>query len=95
LVHQENMARIWRNMSLLHGQVHALRSRLEMDERFAGLSLLRRLKRFIFGPRQDASRSPFNEEFIHGLYIENHMADWDRTPYQVESAPVIIAVCRK
>ncbi|TAJ23042.1 MAG: class I SAM-dependent methyltransferase [Nitrospirae bacterium] len=95
LVHQENMAKIWRNLSSLHEQVHALRSRLEMDERFTGLSLLRKLKRLLWRRRENPQASPFTQEFSHGRYIENSMGDWEVTPYQIESSPVMIAVCRK
>ncbi len=95
LVHQENMAKIWRNLSVLHDQVQALHSRLEMDERFTGLSLLRKLKRLLLKRREDPLTSPFAQEFSHGRYIENSMGDWEVTPYQIESSPVMIAVCRK
>ena len=90
---RENMARIWHNLSLLHDQIHATRSRVEVDERFTGLSLLKWLKRFARGGGQEAVRP--EPEFAHPLFMLNRMDDWDITPYTVEQAPIIMAVCRK
>jgi SAM-dependent methyltransferase len=89
----ENMARIWHNLSLLHDQCHATRSRLELDERFTGLSLLRRLKR-VLGGEKKPSQTP-GQALLQPLFQLNRMDDWDITPYGVERAPIIMAVCRK
>lgn len=107
-VFQDNMARIWHNLSLiplLYNQLHAVQARLEMDERFTGLSLLRTLKRALKRALtwrkktgQDSSCEPMsdlNREFRHACAALNSMSDWDISPYQIEGAPVILAVCRK
>lgn len=102
--YQENMARIWHNLALipaLYDQLHALRARLEMDERMTGLSLIRKLKRFIAGGRGPAQEPAgggtpdLNQAFRHAQALVNSIADWDVQPYGLEAAPVIVAVCRK
>jgi ubiquinone/menaquinone biosynthesis C-methylase UbiE len=102
-VYQDNMARIWHNLSLipvLYEQLHALRSRLELYERFTGLALLRRLKRrLLLGKQGTPGRSgeqllDLNQEFRHAQALVNSMADWAITPYKVDLASVLVAVCR-
>ncbi len=103
LAFQENMRRIWHNLSLiplLHQELHALKARLEMDERLTGLSLLRRLKRKLFGGEEkkispDFDRMPDNQQvFRHAEALVNSMVDREITPYGIDTAPVILAVCR-
>lgn len=100
-VNQENMQLIWHNLSLipvLYDQLHTLRARLEMDERISGLALLRKWKRKLFGGRhhrkQDAMPD-LNQAFRHAHYPVTSMADWDISPYQIDAAPVLLAVCMK
>lgn len=102
--YQESMARIWQNLSLipvLFDQLHALRARVEMDERVTGLSLLRKLKRELFRTFSGAETSAdgtmpdINQQFRHAQALINGMTDWDIVPYTVEQAPIIVVVCRK
>jgi ubiquinone/menaquinone biosynthesis C-methylase UbiE len=97
--HQENMARIWHNLSLipvLYDQVHALRSRLDRYERLTGLALLRRLKRWLLSEPQEQAedRADLNREFRHAQALLAGMADRTVVPYEVERAAVLVAVCR-
>jgi SAM-dependent methyltransferase len=102
---QDNMARIWHNLSLipvLYDELHALRARLEMDERLTGLSFLRRLKRLFFrgggepaGSAAGTMRPDLNRSFRHAQALVNSVADFDLQPYHLEAAPILVAVCRK
>lgn len=101
---QENMARIWHNLALipvLYNQLHALRARLEMDERLTGLSLFRRLKRLVMGGSSaggrgtDEQQTDLNAAFQHELAAVNSIGDFDFQPYQLDSATILVAVCRK
>ncbi|MEW6247480.1 MAG: class I SAM-dependent methyltransferase [Nitrospirota bacterium] len=103
LAFQENMRRIWHNLSLiptLFHELHALRSRLERDERLIGLALLRKLKQKLArNKKETAAVSPeptadVERAFRHMQALVNSMADREVTPYGIEKAPVIVAVCR-
>lgn len=103
-VWQDNMARIWHNLALipvLYNELHALRARVEMDERLTGLSWLRRLKRLLVGPRSNDTarsegvRTDVNAAFRHAQALVNSIGDFDFRPYQLESATILVAVCRK
>jgi len=103
--YQENMARIWHNLSLipvLYDELHALRARLEMDERLTGLSLLRRLKHLFFGRSGERvggaggeEKPDLNQAFRHAQALMNSVTDFDVHPYQLDAAPILVAVCRK
>ena len=102
--YQDNMARIWHNLGLiplLYNQLHALRARLDMDERLTGLSLLRRLKRFVCGRSAEEEaqagevRADLNVAFEHAQALVNSMGDFDFQPYQLDAATILVAVCRK
>jgi len=102
---QDNMARIWHNLSLiplLYEELHALRARLEMDERLTGLSWLRRLKRLLFGRGRVEGggstvdgRPDLNQAFRHAQALVNSVADFDHQPYRLDTAPILVALCRK
>lgn len=103
LAFQENMRRIWHNLSLiplLHQELHVLKARLEMDERLTGLSLLRRLKRKLFGGEEKKISPDFDrmsdsqQVFRHAEALVNSVVDREITPYGIDTAPVILAVCR-
>lgn len=105
--YQDNLARIWHNLYILRhlgadlwGGLDSLRCRVQMNERFTGLSLLRKLKhtllkwvgaapKLIGGEPVDLDR-----DFRHFQAIVNSTAAWDISPYQVTTAPVLVAVCR-
>ena len=101
---QDNMARIWHNLALiplLYNQLHALQARLEMDERLTGLSLLRKMKRWFYGrsakedTRAGDLRADLNAVFQHAQALVHNMDDFDFQPYQLDSATILVAVCRK
>jgi hypothetical protein len=102
-VYQDNMARIWHNLALipvLYDELHALRARLEMDERLTGLSLLRRLKRLLFrgggATGADTKMMPdLHRSFRHAQALVNSITDFDFQPYQLDSATILVALCRK
>ena len=100
----EMLARLWRNAALvpvLYNQVHSLEKRLERDERVLGLHWLRLLKRSwtaLWRPRHGVQEQPcpdLNSLFEHGDVPPAAVSDWDISSYQVQTAPVLIAVCRK
>jgi SAM-dependent methyltransferase len=99
--HQENMAQVWHNLSLipaLYDQLHALRSRLDLYERVTGLALLRRLKRWLLtgnrAVRDRSEQADLHQAFRHAQAVMTGMADCAIVPYEVDRATVLVAVCR-
>ncbi len=101
--YQDMIGRVWHNLALipeLYQQVHALRARVEIDERLTGLSLVRILKRRLWRWLKGGHRGPaermrdLNQEFRYAQPIVNNVGDWEMTLYQVDRAPVIVGVCR-
>jgi SAM-dependent methyltransferase len=94
LTQRENMTRLSHNAALLHNELHAVRSRLLLDERWTGLLWLKRLARWIVR-RPAEGGTEFDRGFRHGEYVMSGGADWDIAPYDIDQAPVLVAVCRK
>lgn len=99
----ENMDRIWHNLGFipeLFDRLHALQCRLRMDETVTGLTFLRRFLRLFRGNqdggdvRQD-NPGPVCVDFRPRQAVAQAIEDWDVQPYDIDAAPVLIAVCRR
>lgn len=95
---QGNLGRMWHNLSLLRDELHMLGSRVDLDERYTGLAWMRSLLRKILGrngaPPLSSRLERLDLEFRQAEYFQSGMGDWDITPYAIERAPILLAVCR-
>lgn len=97
---RENMACIWQNLSLIpliQQELESLRAKLEMDERVTGLAWLRRIARWLRGDDLTptvAGALSVSQSFRYSKSLLHTVIDLDITPYDLESAAVLIAVCR-
>ncbi len=99
----ENMDRIWHNLGLipeLFDRLHALQCRLRVDETVTGLTFLRRLLRLFRGNQDDRDRpqdlsGPVDVDYRPRQIMSQAVGDWDVQPYDIDAAPVLIAVCRR
>lgn len=105
--YQDNLERIWHDLYVLRrlgGELRAaldgLRCRVEIDERFTGLALLRKLKDAWLGwagaaPKPlDGEPVDIDRDFRQFQAIVSGTAAWEISTYQVDTAPVLVALCR-
>lgn len=109
LVYERSLQRLWRGLWLMRGLYHEQKEALANLERTVGLTWLRTLKRKVFGGGSRAAKDlpdkpeandqnwerDLREEFERAEGAVASLADWQITPYGIEKAPILIAVCRK
>jgi len=107
--YEASLQDIWKSLWSLQGLsldgLHALRSRVEVNERLTGVAWLKKLVNKL--RKRDRSAAPdrpdelkkwedeLRQQFERVRSAVPRVTDWDITPYAIERAPVLVAVCWK
>lgn len=107
--YEASLQDIWKSLWSLQGLsldgMHALRSRVDVNERMTGVAWMKKLvdrlrKRGRSVAVEGADdlqkwQDDLRRQFEHTRSAVPRAADWEVTPYAIEQAPVLIALCWK